>query len=120
MTQPVRDGTTERITELELHLRRIACEIEAAGVSIGTDVQAIRMIEDLSPRQHEVLWHLLDGERVPGIARILVLSASTVRNHLTAIFAKLGVHSQAELIELLRVRSAEHPDPDRTTPAVWP
>jgi DNA-binding NarL/FixJ family response regulator len=50
---------------------------------------------------------LLDGERVPGIAGALFLSASTVRNHLTAIFAKVGVHSQAELIHALKARSHE-------------
>jgi DNA-binding CsgD family transcriptional regulator len=32
----------------------------------------------------------------------MFLSASTVRNHLTTIFRKVGVHSQAELIEHLR------------------
>jgi DNA-binding CsgD family transcriptional regulator len=52
---------------------------------------------------------LLQGERVPGIARSLFLSASTVRNHLTAIFAKFGVHSQEELIQLLRAQSGTTP-----------
>ncbi|MBI5088776.1 MAG: EAL domain-containing protein, partial [Actinobacteria bacterium] len=58
--------------------------------------------EKLSTRQLEVLRRLLAGERVPGIARALYLSQSTVRNHLSVIFQRLGVHSQEELIQLLR------------------
>jgi EAL domain-containing protein (putative c-di-GMP-specific phosphodiesterase class I)/DNA-binding CsgD family transcriptional regulator len=57
---------------------------------------------DLSGRQHEIIERLLRGERVPTIARALYLSPSTVRNHLTAIYRKLGVHSQEELIRMLR------------------
>jgi DNA-binding CsgD family transcriptional regulator len=32
----------------------------------------------------------------------MYLAPSTVRNHLTAVFRKFGVNSQAELIEALR------------------
>ena len=66
---------------------------------------ALDGVEELSPRQWEVLQRLLRGERVPGIARALFLSPSTVRNHLTSIFAKVGVHSQEELIQRLRSTS---------------
>jgi DNA-binding NarL/FixJ family response regulator len=44
----------------------------------------------------------LRGERVSTIAADLYLSASTIRNHLSAIFAKAGVHSQTELLALYR------------------
>jgi DNA-binding NarL/FixJ family response regulator len=56
----------------------------------------------LSPRQADILTRLLRGERVATIAAELYVSPTTVRNHLTAIFRKFGVHSQTELIELLR------------------
>ena len=59
--------------------------------------------EGFSTRQSEILTRLLRGERVSGIADDLYLSPSTVRNHLTAIYRKFGVHSQAELLaKLLR------------------
>lgn len=104
------DPVDERAARLEQHLWRIARELEGAGICIGgldppLDPETVPGIGDLSPRQWEVLRRLLAGERVPGIARALYLSRSTVRNHLTAIFAKFGVHSQEELIELLRARS---------------
>jgi PAS domain S-box-containing protein len=99
-------GTTFRCVTLERHLWRIAREVEAAGISMGLDripdLTRIPGLNHLSPRQWEILHRQLRGERVPGIARDLHLSQSTVRNHLTQIFAKVGVHSQAELLELLR------------------
>jgi DNA-binding CsgD family transcriptional regulator len=55
-------------------------------------------LESISPREREVLAHLLRGLRVNTIARALHVSPHTVRNHLKAIFQKLGVNSQAELI----------------------
>jgi DNA-binding CsgD family transcriptional regulator len=43
---------------------------------------------------------------VDDIASALYLSSSTVRNHLTSIYRKFGVHSRAELLaELLRTSS---------------
>jgi DNA-binding NarL/FixJ family response regulator len=59
--------------------------------------------ESLSTRQWEILTRLIRGERVQEIASVLYLSPSTVRNHLTAIYRKFGVHSQSELLaEMLR------------------
>jgi DNA-binding NarL/FixJ family response regulator len=45
----------------------------------------------------------MDGQRVPWIAADLFVSQSTVRDHLSSIFRKLGVRSQAELIRRLRL-----------------
>jgi PAS domain S-box-containing protein len=66
------------------------------------DLEAMPALNQLSDRQREVLTLLLRGERVPGIARTLFLAPSTVRNHLTDVFRKLGVHSQEELLHLFR------------------
>jgi DNA-binding CsgD family transcriptional regulator/PAS domain-containing protein len=54
---------------------------------------------ELSSREREVARALLSGYRVTTIARHLFLSPSTVRNHLSSMFHKVGVVSQAELIE---------------------
>jgi DNA-binding CsgD family transcriptional regulator len=61
-------------------------------------------VSGLTDRQYEIVRRLLDGQRVQGIARDLFLSPSTVRNHLSASYQKLGVTSQNELIEMLRAR----------------
>ncbi len=69
-----------------------------------TEIKLRSGSERLSTRQLEVLSRLLADERVPTIAKALFLSQSTVRNHLSVIFQRLGVHSQEELIQLLRKR----------------
>jgi DNA-binding CsgD family transcriptional regulator len=56
----------------------------------------------LSAREVEIVKRLFDGDRVPAIAGGLFLSQSTVRNHLSAVYRKLGVRSQQELIHALR------------------
>jgi PAS domain S-box-containing protein len=99
-------GGGERVAELERHLTRIAREVEAAGLIAPTarimDPERLPGLNDLSARQWEIVARLLRGERVPTIAREMYLSASTVRNHLSTVYRKLGVHSQAELIDLLQ------------------
>jgi DNA-binding CsgD family transcriptional regulator/PAS domain-containing protein len=93
-------------SQLAWRLRRIAAQIEAARAvtplietvaALGTPAAA-----EMSPRQWEIASRLVGGERVPSIAADMYLSQSTVRNHLSAIFQKFGVHSQRELLALWR------------------
>jgi DNA-binding NarL/FixJ family response regulator len=53
---------------------------------------------DLTGREHEVLELLADGWATTAIAERLFLSLNTVRNHVQAILAKLGVHSRLEAV----------------------
>ena len=70
-------------------------------------------LPELSVRQGEILSKLIDGAATDDIAASLYLSASTVRNHLTAIYRKFGVHSRGELLAVL-LRAASPPsDPRR-------
>ncbi|MCU1504134.1 MAG: Response regulator containing a CheY-like receiver domain and an DNA-binding domain [Ilumatobacteraceae bacterium] len=88
------------------HLRRIADQIETAGMlaplEAAADVLRVATTTDLTPRQWEIVARLIRGQRVPTIAAETYLSRSTVRNHLSAIFAKVGVHSQEQLLALFR------------------
>jgi DNA-binding CsgD family transcriptional regulator len=89
-------------------LHRIALELQSISLSaeVGT-VTALPLhhpdLQDLSPRESEVLSVLVAGERVPAIAKRLHISPHTVRNHLKSMFRKLEVGTQSELID--RVRS---------------
>jgi DNA-binding CsgD family transcriptional regulator len=100
-----------RVAQLEGHLRRISAEVEASGVlqNVGTlpELSRVERIGELSTRQWEVLARLLRGERVAMIARVMFISQSTVRNHLSAIFERFGVHSQAELLALLQGQDSD-------------
>lgn len=101
-----------REAELEGHLWRIAAEIEASGLLLrsgsmdGVALARIADVSSLSSRQWEVLRRLAAGQRVPTIARELYVAQSTVRNHLSAIFDRFGVHSQADLLARLRDSNA--------------
>jgi PAS domain S-box-containing protein len=112
------EGPGDRLSRLEDHLWRIALEVQAAGIPDlpAADTRwADPALRDLSQRQREILRRLLRGERVPAMARELFLSESTVRNHLSAIYRRLGVHSQQELLShLLPAPDAERRAVDLT------
>jgi DNA-binding CsgD family transcriptional regulator len=71
-------------------------------------------VDKLTTRELDITARLLSGDRVPGIAKAIYLSQSTVRNHLSNVFRKLRVGSQQELIELFR-ESAERLVADDTS-----
>ncbi|MEK9625638.1 MAG: response regulator [Gammaproteobacteria bacterium] len=50
----------------------------------------------LTPREHEILCHLSEGQSNKVIARNLNISDGTVKLHVKAILRKLGVHSRVE------------------------
>ena len=81
-------------------------ELRAGGITDVPVAGHLRwgdaLIRELSRRQLDILRRLVQGERVPSIAADLYLSQSTVRNHLVAVYRKLGVHSQPELLARLR------------------
>jgi DNA-binding CsgD family transcriptional regulator len=99
-------SSSDRIAALEHRLWRIALELKAAGIVQQVrhlpDFRHVPEVNDLTSRQLEVLTRLLEGQRVPTIAAETYVSTSTVRNHLAAIYRKLGVHSQAELLAKVR------------------
>jgi DNA-binding NarL/FixJ family response regulator len=56
----------------------------------------------LTPREREIVSALSTGHRVGAIAERLGVSEHTVRNHLKAVYRKLDVHSQIELLSRWR------------------
>jgi len=79
-----------------------AVELHSGG---GIDIDWNPQVRELlSERERQVAALLAGGQRVAGVADQLHLSRHTVRNHLKSIFAKLRVHSQAELVTRVRRR----------------
>ena len=60
------------------------------------DVPAL--VEELTPREHDVLSLVADGLRNKDIARELGVSEHTVKFHLAAVFGKLGASSRTEAV----------------------
>ncbi len=68
------------------------------------------LLAALTPREREVLFHLVEGAGRKEVAERLQLSANTVRTHLQSLMAKLGVHSTLELVALTRPRLEALPE----------
>jgi DNA-binding CsgD family transcriptional regulator len=80
------------------------------GAAGGLTERDIPGLNRLTTRELEVLARLLDGQRAPAIATELFLTQSTVRNHLGAIFGKVGVSSQHELLSVFRAATSGRVD----------
>lgn len=100
---PARNGTVETFRASS---RRNQQQLRAASVAahlfLIDEIMTSPSVMGLSQREREIVTRILSGHRVRTIARELYLSQSTVRNHLTGVYRKLGVNSQIELLELLR------------------
>jgi DNA-binding NarL/FixJ family response regulator len=86
--------------ERALHAVVAGQMIFSGGVAQGVlrDNAAPSALDQLSPREREILNLLADGVSNATIAGMLYLSQKTVANHLSAIFQKLGVSSRGEAI----------------------
>jgi DNA-binding NarL/FixJ family response regulator len=77
----------------------------ASGTRAAATTVSDRIEERLSRREREILRAVSSGQRVASVARLLAISPHTVRNHLKAIFRKVGVHSQVELLGHLHAQA---------------
>ena len=64
----------------------------------GRERGAAPLVEDLTPRELEVLQLLAEGLSNKEIARRLGTSEHTVKFHVNAILGKLGAHSRTEAV----------------------
>ena len=63
-------------------------------------MEAAERLRGLTAREREVLNLLARGMSNRDIAEELVITNKTVKNHLSRIYEKIGVHSRAEAIAL--------------------
>lgn len=71
-----------------------------AGAGVHRDGDRPGVLEPLTLREREVLGLLAEGMHTREIAARLVLSPTTVRNHIQHVLTKLGVHSRLEAVAL--------------------
>ena len=112
----ITDITERKNTELELAVAIEAVMQDASwfsqtlieklanarhGKSAGADRAAL---SDLTTRERDVLGLVCEGLPDKEIADRLALSVNTVRNHVSAFYAKLEVHSRSEAMLWARAR----------------
>jgi DNA-binding CsgD family transcriptional regulator len=62
---------------------------------------AVAKLYQLSPRETDVLMHLVRGRNAEYIRKKLVVSAHTVKSHIYSIYLKTDIHSQQKLMDLI-------------------
>ena len=96
-------GVVEQLSRLNRGARAVSLSVDLAT----SNLHRVPGIEQLSPRELDIVRRLVAGDRVPAIAKALFLSQSTIRNHLARVYRKLGVGSQQGIIDLLRRSEAD-------------
>ena len=66
----------------------------------GSDVPAGDRVNELSPRQRQVMYRVMAGDGVKQIAQVLSLSPYTVNDHLKEIYRRFGASGRAELLAM--------------------
>ena len=69
-----------------------------------SSAQAAISVADLTPRERQVLTLVSGGKSDPEIAAELRLARNTVRNHVAALYQKLGLNRRSALIVWARER----------------
>ena len=100
----------ERVGDVEAFVEAVA-RVAAGGSALDPEVvgrmlgrrRARGPLDDLSPRERDVLAAMAEGKSNHGIAETLVVTEAAVEKHVTGIFHKLGLG--AEPTEHRRVRA---------------
>jgi DNA-binding CsgD family transcriptional regulator len=98
-----RGGADRRRRQLEDALHQIGALVRrCTDETIDTITHAGAPCPTLRPRERQIVDLLLSHNRVPAVAQRLGISAHTVRNHLKNVYRRCGVHSQQDLLALLK------------------
>lgn len=113
----VRHGASdflEKPVDPMLFLQKVSqavTEAMAAATDEARTSSTLERFDALTPREREVVAGILDNQPNKLIARALGLEVSTVKMHRANAFAKLGVHSPAELVRLAYESGFSAPKP---------
>ena len=90
----------ERVGDVEA-FRDAVTRVAAGGSALDPEVVGRMLsrrrregpLDELSPRERDVLGHLAEGKSNQGIAEELVVTSAAVEKHVTSIFHKLGLET---------------------------
>ncbi len=95
--------------EAKQTLERISREVSAYSASDAATEPEIHHHGDLTEREKQVVTMLAQGEGTSGIAKKLIISNTTARNHIQNVLVKLNVHTRLEAVAyVLRNRVIDH------------
>jgi DNA-binding CsgD family transcriptional regulator len=101
---------------------RLGLGAERIGVLIEQfvpmEVQLLDRVNrlDLSPRQKEIAMHCARGLSNSEIASRLGMSPHTLKDHFKAIYQRLSINSQRELVAVIEPHPLAHPPPQGDVP----
>lgn len=84
--------------EAKQTLERISREVSAYGRPAAAREPEVHRDDELTEREKQVVTMLAQGEGTSGIAKKLMISNATARNHIQNILAKLDVHTRLEAV----------------------
>jgi PAS domain S-box-containing protein len=90
---------TIRVTSAPLRERGEVVAVFGLAVPVAhATIPASSALDDLTPRQQEVLQLLAEGLETPEIAKRLGIADETARNHIRALLRATGAHSRLEVV----------------------
>ena len=87
-------------SELADKIRAVISGQTVVSPEIRKNLKSSPPIDELTERQRQILTAMVDGRTDADIAAALKLSANSVRDHITAIYNKLGADNRAEAVAI--------------------
>ncbi len=121
----LKNGTPEALTEAIRVLargdallapeitRRVIATFSRPGSTTPVDT---RRLDELTPREHEVLVAMAGGATNAEIAGALRLGETTVKTHVSRVLMKLGARDRTQAVVLAYELGVVHPGPSRGGP----
>jgi DNA-binding NarL/FixJ family response regulator len=118
----LKNGTPEALTEAVRVLargdallapeltRRVIATFSRPGSVTPADT---KRLDDLTPREHEVLVAMAGGATNAEIAAALQLGETTVKTHVSRVLMKLGARDRTQAVVLAYELGVVHPGPPR-------
>jgi PAS domain S-box-containing protein len=102
---------TIRVTSAPLRERGEVVAVFGLAVPVAhATIPASSALDDLTPRQQEVLQLLAEGLETPEIAKRLGIADETARNHIRALLRATGAHSRLEVVLMAMRHGLLRPD----------